>query len=209
MNPAGWHISAVWFGIITSSGIFVMSEVLWYDALRHNIRPGKGEYPLLRCVTSVSCQPRIVFVAGTYIVICGISFALEENAFVIRSVIEPLFINVAACCGISVGNFYTVACFIEVKVDGFEKRALYAVAVGAFGQPLTPISKIKSNAQLTFLSLDCAHHRRQKHGGQQNHLFQNFFFLIRCYDCLRVKKGKYTRRLNNVNQYKVKLLDMG
>jgi hypothetical protein len=62
----------------------------------------------------------------------------------------------------------------KVKVNSFKKTTGITPNRTASTHPPAGISQIKSNTQFAFLGLGCAHHSRQKNGGQQNHLFQKF-----------------------------------
>ena len=97
-----------------------------------------------------------MFIAGAYIIICGVRFVFEKHVFVIWPIIEPLAIDIAACCGVPVSNFHTEAGIIKVEVDGFEKCSLHTIAISTFRQPFTPILEIESNSQVIILGLCCA-----------------------------------------------------
>ena len=131
VHPAARHIAPTGrFCVITAGSVLIVSDVAGDEALRQHIRPGKGKYPLPGGIASVPCQAGVVLIAGTYIILRGVRFVHEEYAFVIRPVIEPLIVNVTACGGVAVSNFHAKARVIQVEVNGFEKRALLAVAFG-------------------------------------------------------------------------------
>jgi len=136
MDPAGDVVILV----IAAGRVFVVSNVAGGKSFRHNIRPGKGKYPLVCSISFIAGQAGVIFISNTYVIICGVRLALKKLVLIIWPEINPLFINVSARGSIAVSNFDPKTSAIQVDINGLKKCALLAVGLSTLTEPLAQIS---------------------------------------------------------------------